>query len=813
VVVPPARIFTWFHLMLRPPVARMLEGAWLILPSRHRVRSSARWSSAFSSVVTRRTKALGTHRRTRGPMKAVTSLVSLLTAWLVSGGAWAESAPAAGAAASPEPAAPGSAPVTPAASPVESSTTAAPGSAPATPPASPVESSTTVAPESAPVTPAAGPVESSTTVAPTTPDQDSRRASLRMQNSLDSSTGLLRLTEAGSGAPGTFRFSLLTNYFAQTGFLCDGTTAGGCAPLGGTPRKDKASQIGARLGFSFTPLSFLEGYLGLRSISNRNNQNLPTVIQSLGNLNLGLKAFTPPAADQILRFGGAADLLLPSTSGDIGLTTGAISYRLRALATLDLSQRRDGPLPLKANLNLGWFFDNSAQLVSDTEAKSGYPVSRVERFGLGISRVDSLLLGLGVEGAWEVARPFLEWSIDLPQSRQNYQCNAQRLDRGDGCLKSEGGFSTTPSRLGLGLRVFPASGVAILGALEIGTGATSDFLDAVRPELPWNLYLGVGYAVDPTPPEPVVKTLTVEKERVVEAPKPIRHYITGRVIDKASAAVPRALVEYDGRPLTGMIADAEGKFTTTELEPGSYRFKVSAPGYRDAECQASLPATKPADVATVTVGPDGAVTAAVECPLEALPQVGTITGTVLDAATGAPVPTARIKIKDKFGRELELAAAAAGGFRFEEVPPGKVKLTFEANDYFTSTAEIEIKLREDATFRASLHRRPKKPNVTVAKNEVKLSQPIQFELGGSRILPQSQALIEELADVLRNSKEIQMVEIQGHTDDALPPAESLRVSEQRAEAVREALVALNVTDFHRAKNNRVQLVIKDKAKW
>jgi outer membrane protein OmpA-like peptidoglycan-associated protein len=405
-----------------------------------------------------------------------------------------------------------------------------------------------------------------------------------------------------------------------------------------------------------------------------------------------------------------------------------------------------------------------------------------------------------------------------------------RVDPGDKCLKSGRSFSSTPSRLGIGSRFFPwpstqwLEGLSFTAALEIGTGATSDFLEEVVPEVPWNLYLGLGYAFDTTPRKPVV-VHSVKVERV-EAPKPVHHYVAGRVVDKASGEpVPRAIVEYDGRDLTGMVADQKGTFKTPDLEPGAYRFKVTADEYRAGECQTSVPAAEPAD----RKGKD--VTVKLDCQLEALPKVGTVTGSVVDAATGAPVPNAHVKIRDKLDRELSLTAGATGGFRFEDVPAGTAKLLLEAPDYLLGAAEIEVKPREDVNARLSLHHRPKKPSVEATAKEIKFSQPVQFETDSSRILAEGQGILEEIADLLRKRTDLRLVEVQGHTDDVGPAIDNRKLSQKRAEAVRDALVSLgveparlaangygpdkplvpNTSNANRTKNRRVQLIVLEKA--
>jgi len=208
-----------------------------------------------------------------------------------------------------------------------------------------------------------------------------------------------------------------------------------------------------------------------------------------------------------------------------------------------------------------------------------------------------------------------------------------------------------------------------------------------------------------------------------------------------------------------------------------------------------------------------------------------VTGTVVDAATGAPVANAHVKIRDKLNRELSLTAGATGGFRFEDVPAGKVKLELEAPDYLLSAAELEVKPREDVTARLSLSRRPKKANVEATAKEIKFTQPIQFETDSAKILPAAKPILDEIADLLRKRTDIRLVEVQGHTDDVGPAVDNRKLSQARAEAVRDALIALgvesarltangygpdkplvpNTSNANRAKNRRVQLVVLEKA--
>jgi outer membrane protein OmpA-like peptidoglycan-associated protein len=199
-----------------------------------------------------------------------------------------------------------------------------------------------------------------------------------------------------------------------------------------------------------------------------------------------------------------------------------------------------------------------------------------------------------------------------------------------------------------------------------------------------------------------------------------------------------------------------------------------------------------------------------------------------DGEGGGAVGGASVKITDKLGRSLSLTADGAGAFRFENVPPGTVTIAAEAPNYLRSVTEIEVKPRVDTSAQLQLFKRPKKPNVVVTDKELKLKKEVHFQHDSAEILPDSGAILEEIADVLRTHTEITSIEIQGHTDDSGTPQYNQRLSGDRANAVREALIlngvepnrlsargygqerplVPNTSEANRAKNRRVQLVIQ-----
>src|SRR5205085_2632974 len=140
---------------------------------------------------------------------------------------------------------------------------------------------------------------------PTDYERRWRKTSLQAQNAISGSTGLLHTSEAGSGAPGTFRVSLSGSHFTSSGFLCNSVNV--CPVFGSTASPAAADEIdamGAHLGLSATILPFLEAYMGFHNRAVSNTRSRPQLLQVLGDTDLGVKGFMPKSPDSIFSFGG-----------------------------------------------------------------------------------------------------------------------------------------------------------------------------------------------------------------------------------------------------------------------------------------------------------------------------------------------------------------------------------------------------------------------------------------------------------------------------------------------------------------------------
>ena len=143
--------------------------------------------------------------------------------------------------------------------------------------------------------------------------------------------------------------------------------------------------------------------------------------------------------------------------------------------------------------------------------------------------------------------------------------------------------------------------------------------------------------------------------------------------------------------------------------------------------------------------------------------------------------------------------------------------------YDIYTFELPEEVRSDSTNYLS--------NVDVVElsvGDALVLQNIHFEYNSSALTEDSQAGIQVLADFLKRNPELR-VELAGHTDDVGSAAYNLKLSSERAEVVRDALVAKGIeasrltakgygdtkplypndSEEHRAMNRRTEMIIID----
>ncbi|MBI2390722.1 MAG: OmpA family protein [Deltaproteobacteria bacterium] len=124
---------------------------------------------------------------------------------------------------------------------------------------------------------------------------------------------------------------------------------------------------------------------------------------------------------------------------------------------------------------------------------------------------------------------------------------------------------------------------------------------------------------------------------------------------------------------------------------------------------------------------------------------------------------------------------------------------------------------------------PAKGRVIVEDGQMHVFGKVQFDTGSANIAGKSEPLLDDLAGVLKAHPEFKKVEIGGHTDDTGPKEVNDKLSKERAEAVKKALikrgisadrletvgygpskpVSSNATAVGRARNRRVEFTVKE----
>jgi outer membrane protein OmpA-like peptidoglycan-associated protein len=718
----------------------------------------------------------------------------------------------------------------------------APAPSPAAAPASTTTTTTTTTTEEEPVAHAVP--------APAATDWDKRIRATHEMPSAIGATGLLHLPGAMTAPAGTFHVSFTGDWFKSSGFLCTASYPCGTGATAST--NDTANHVGATIVLSASLFEGFETYVALRAYANSDDQGQPQLLQVLGDTTLGIK-YARRLGDTPFHFGGLVDLLLLNGTGGLGLAGSGTSLRLGALATAALDELQN-PIPVRFHVSATYTFDNSGALVSDVEAQRDSQITRIERYGLGINKVDNVMIGLGVEGLLvdDHLRPFLEYTVNVPYNRQNYICSPPTTlvggGRSDECLEQQG-FGSFPSRLSFGTRYFPFTdggfrGLSFLGALDIGVTGVSTPIAEMAQQAPYTIWLGLALSTDTVERPPVQVEKIVEKKVEVEVGTSYAT-IKGVVHEQGTnTPIAGAIITYVGTVRSPLGSQTDGTFSD-EVPPGAYQLSIKADGYKEGTCGGTatapakktkgekkpLPTVPGAAPPPAMPAPAAAGTGVLEldCALEALPKVGTVVLTIMDTSTSAGMPNVTVTIKEPSGLDRTLTSDANGIVKLENVVGGTWQITVDTPGYLVTHQSFEVEPRDENKDKILVRPQPKEKDrlVVVDKGEVKIKEQILFAFDKADILPESAPLLEEIADVLIRTPRLHKIQIQGHTDNSGTKEHNQFLSEQRAESVRAFLVRAgvdpsrfetkgfgdtkpigpNATEAGRKKNRRVQFII------
>lgn len=654
-----------------------------------------------------------------------------------------------------------------------------PAEAPVPPPPAPDPASAPATPSVAEAGPAAPSVQS---VAPKAPRRRARDDKPdRWAVSPSGSTGLIRSSAADSVMPGLLRLSLGLDFFSASGVIRN---------------EDDASRIAGVLAVSGAPIDYLELWLNVRVSSAESSLNQPELLQTVGDLGFGVKGFYPVA--DIFSLGAEIQLDVLTDVGGSGY--GGVRVQPRFLSTLDL-QKLPQPLPLRAHLNAGYLYDGSEDL-------SDVPLTLAEQFALGVSTFDRVVAALAIEAPLRYVSPYLEYSIEVPLA---YRATPGVILEPSGLQPKQAvtpdparpaTVRVMPQRLTPGIRVTALRDFTFDVAVEIGL--TPDETLGVPVVAPYNVILLASYALDAFgirknegasgPPVSVPVLLPA-------GPGEGGANLSGTVTDQASGApLADAIVRFDrGTPVA---TDAEGRFRSPGLEPGSLAVTVSRSGYEDGSAELELPAE----------GLD------VNVQLSPAAFAGTVSGEV----RGPDGPVAEVEVLLEGDERVQVQTDAEG--RFEApLPEGRYRVLVRAPGRLAAGATIQLERGQDPFV--ALRLREGTP-AQIVEDRLITDGPLLFTEGSAEV---DEATAKRLAGaidfLLRNPG--RRVRIEGHADGGGDDAQLQSLSRERSEAVAAFLqrngvspeqldsaafgdqrpVAPSETTRGRAQNNRVELVL------
>lgn len=291
------------------------------------------------------------------------------------------------------------------------------------------------------------------------------------------------------------------------------------------------------------------------------------------------------------------------------------------------------------------------------------------------------------------------------------------------------------------------------------------------------------------------------QKKAPEKPRPA--YLAGVVLDENELPVEGVDVRlYRGDSLIAQATSTDAGAFDLSADPGVYTLNLEHADF--------LPASKPL---VLKPGDTLSLTFTLKRKAKPKPKLGTLNISVVDVEKGTPVDQATIQLEGG-----ETVQGPSASFTLE---PGSYRVTVSAPGYITVEKVYEIEPDKTVESEVALVRK---------KLQVRLPK-IHFDVGKANIRPESYPILDRAAQlikrILADNPNVK-IEIQGHTDSQGSFAFNMRLSQARAEAVRDYLISVhqippdrliakgygptrpiadNSTPFGREQNRRVELVV------
>jgi outer membrane protein OmpA-like peptidoglycan-associated protein len=552
--------------------------------------------------------------------------------------------------------------------------------------------------------------------------------------------GTVFVPSARLGPKGVVRVSFLGEYLNQSDF-----------PVKGAQNIRSAITFAA----SFVPFRWGEVFVAYAASANTNNKTSPNLLQALGDLTFGLKG----SHSFFDGFHAAVDLRLLTFSGvgNQGVDKFAVGFKPAVVATYDwraLSQN----VPIVSTVMLGFTFDSTRGLVANQTLNAS------EQFALGINEYHRINFGLAVEVPLPIATPFVEYSLAGPLGVPNGTLTGPDT-------RPVPVTDAMPQNLNLGAKITAVKDLTL--TLGVNIGLTRSVGLGLPPAPPWNFYVGAAFAIDPFQrgETKIVETVRMKKVETVKAPQRMEGTVTDKETGKPVAG---AIIAVGTGPK--VASDDQGAFTTHEVNAAKVTVMVTRDGYKTLEQAIELPAdpSKPLPKLALTLEP------------EVKKAKFSIT------VTGNKKPLkAQVAIKGE-GEGTGSAQVESGDVPAEaELPPGTYVIEVISDGFLAKTREVQVTAGATMNVAFELEPTPKKPLVVFKGDKIEILQQVHFQSGKAVIMADSYSLLSQVVDsIVKNG--VKRVRVEGHTDNRGKKEANQKLSEDRARAVADYLIAQGI---------------------
>jgi len=631
--------------------------------------------------------------------------------------------------------------------------------------------------------------------------------------------GLFAVSTAEVGPVHELRVGLHAEYFSASDFLVVG---------------DSDQRLRGELAVGFTPHRRIEIFGALLTASNRNARTRaaadrdPEYLRSYGDLVLGAKGVHPLSPAATLGF--EVGLKFLAGVSDLSFSPSSTSLWLGPLLTYDLRDTAAN-VPVRLHAGVNYYLDNSSNLRDLSGLSLNTKEAALFGYGIAPSRL-RVALAADVPLSRETSRipldPFLEYHFEYATSSADSSFAAYAPPA---CGKGGASLPCVDNRdshwVTLGLRA------TVFRRLTADAGVDLRLRSAGfpygPPVPPYNIVFGLSLPVDlDSLSRPRIVTRSVE---VPVAPR--RGNVSGQVRAPDGAPIAGAIVIIGRHPHANAASDADGAFTTIDLDPGSVDLQVSAPAFESALVQARVLAgrTEPVTVTLVprpptatlhgrAIGRDGRGLAVATIKVMGQAKTGTTTGTTAGSATGSPTGSTT-------GGIFEVHADPTGAYALS-LPVGSYRVRAEAPPLGPQETQLELAAGQDRTLDFVWRAAPAAAPVAIVEGALRLPQPIRFVGVSAKLAPDAQRQLDAAAAFLNAHAEVRRVEVVAHWDDGLEKEAADTLTQQQAEAVRGYLLARGIagerlaaqgagashplvpitTPASRLKNRRVELLVK-----